>query len=195
MIIYTYKNTSNRISYHLDENTTIGPGETKTSTVKLISPQLQVIKTEEINDNVSVNAGALAAIQATCQSTTLSNTLSTALLTTLAFNKGAVFTLEDTGKIRVKEDGLAIVICNVTMNNMPSMSGEAHSICRTTIKRHRSNKDTIIADTRNFIKYYSNTGAQTTACLTQLQANDVIFVQLSCNHERTATASLSLITL
>lgn len=195
MIIYTYKNISNRISYHLDENTTIGPGETKTSTVKLISPQLQIIKTEEINDNVSVNAGALAAIQAASQNATLSETLSTALLTTVAFNKGDIFTLEDTGKIKTKEDGLAIAICNVTMNNMTGMSGEAHSICRTTIKRHRSNKDTIIADTRNFIKYYSNTGAQTTACLTQLQADDIIFVQLSCNHKRTATASLNLVML
>lgn len=195
MILYTYKNISNRISYYLDANTTIRPGEIKTSTVKVTNPNLQIIKTEELNDNVSAAAGIESIIQASGKDFVLTTSLATAKLTSLGFNKGTAFSLEDTGKIKVHKDGIVLAICNVLMGTISGMSGDAHSICRTTLKLNRNNKDTVMLDTRNFIKYYSNTGGTTTSGILQVKTNDVIFIQLTCNHARTATTDLSLVML
>lgn len=50
MILYTYKNNSSRITFYIDAETTIQPGETKTSTTKFIHPLVPIIGQEEIPD-------------------------------------------------------------------------------------------------------------------------------------------------
>ena len=54
MIMYTYLNTSSRIRFTLDASTSIGPGETKQSSIYREHPCLEIIAEDEVDDPIVV---------------------------------------------------------------------------------------------------------------------------------------------
>lgn len=103
---------------------------------------------------------------------------------------------ETSTKIKAMRDCVATIIATVTAPARSGASGDANWNARVVIKRGRDGSETIIADSRQFVRFKSATPSFMAVVTEQLLAEDYIYMQASGNNDDqrpNSTFSISLV--